>query len=67
MEYPQTLTKRGARRHRDMAERAARSASADRVPTPAVADELAAEPPELRADRVHLLGGLHSTLSRGGR
>jgi glycosyltransferase involved in cell wall biosynthesis len=54
--HPQTLTPRGARWHRAMAERAARTATAIAVPTQAVADELAAVLPALRTVPVHVLG-----------
>jgi glycosyltransferase involved in cell wall biosynthesis len=54
--HPQTLTPRGARWHRAMAERATRIAAAIAVPTHAVADELAAALPALRAVPVHVLG-----------
>lgn len=54
--HPETLTRRGARWHRAMAERAARTAAAIAVPTQAVADELAAVLPALRAVTVHVLG-----------
>lgn len=54
--HPETLTQRGARWHRAMAERAARSASAIAVPTQAVADELADVLPALRDVPVHVLG-----------
>jgi glycosyltransferase involved in cell wall biosynthesis len=54
--HPDTLTPRGAHWHRAMAERAARTGAAIAVPTQAVADELAAVLPEMRAVPVHVLG-----------
>jgi glycosyltransferase involved in cell wall biosynthesis len=54
--HPETLTPRGARWHRVMAERAVGSASAIAVPTQAVADELAAVLPTVRAVPIHVLG-----------
>jgi glycosyltransferase involved in cell wall biosynthesis len=54
--HPETLTPRGARWHRAMAERAARSAAAITVPTQAVADELADVLPAVRDMPVHVLG-----------
>ncbi|HKF34510.1 MAG TPA: glycosyltransferase, partial [Jatrophihabitantaceae bacterium] len=62
---PETLTPRGARWHREMAERAARTASAIGVPTQAVADELAAMLPVVRAVPVHVLGaGVAAAVAR---
>ena len=54
--HPELLTPHGARWHRVMAERAVRTAAAIGVPTQAVADELAAVLPAVRAARVHVLG-----------
>jgi glycosyltransferase involved in cell wall biosynthesis len=54
--HPETLTPRGARWHRAMAERAARNAAAITVPTQAVADELAEVLPAVRDVPVRVLG-----------
>jgi len=54
--HPETLTPRGARWHRALAERAARTAAAIGVPTQAVADALAAVCPAVRGVPVHVLG-----------
>ena len=54
--HPHTLTPRGVRWHRVMAERAARFADAVVVPTMAVAEELGHFVPELERARIHPLG-----------
>jgi glycosyltransferase involved in cell wall biosynthesis len=54
--HPETLTPRGVRWHRAMAERAARTAGAIGVPTQAVADDLAEVLPAMRGVPVHVLG-----------
>jgi glycosyltransferase involved in cell wall biosynthesis len=60
--HPETLTPRGVRWHRAMAERAARAASAVVVPTQAVADALRSH---LRLPAVHVVGeGVADGLAR---
>jgi glycosyltransferase involved in cell wall biosynthesis len=54
--HPETLTPRGVRWHRRAVELAARHADRIVVPTHAVAAELAAAVPALRADRVRVIG-----------
>jgi glycosyltransferase involved in cell wall biosynthesis len=54
--HPETLTPRGVRWHRRAVELAARHADRVVVPTHAVAAELAAAVPALRADRVRVVG-----------
>jgi glycosyltransferase involved in cell wall biosynthesis len=54
--HPETLTARGVRWHRAMADRAARDAAAVVVPTRAVADQLAVVLPQLDRARVHVIG-----------
>ena len=62
--HPETLTARGARWHRHMAERAARVADAIAVPTQAVRDELHELLPATRG-RIHVLGaGVSAALRR---
>ena len=59
--HPETLTVRGARWHRRMGERAARTAAAVIVPTHAVATELSKHLP--LEDRMHVIGeGVSETL-----
>jgi glycosyltransferase involved in cell wall biosynthesis len=54
--HPETLTRRGARWHRAMAELAVNRAAAIAVPTLAVAGELTAVLPGLTRDRIEVLG-----------
>jgi glycosyltransferase involved in cell wall biosynthesis len=55
--HPETLTPRGVRWHRAMVSRVVAAGAHIAVPTHAVADELGAVLPALRAERTHVLGG----------
>jgi glycosyltransferase involved in cell wall biosynthesis len=55
--HPQTLTRHGARWHRDIVARAVRRGAVVAVPSAAVAAELGLIFPEHSHDRLHVLGG----------